>query len=56
MTGKQLKAIRNRLGNSQTELAKRLGVAFITINRWENGHRAIPTAVSLALKFLTETR
>ena len=56
MTAKQLRATRSRLGISQTELGKRLGVAFVTINRWENGHREIPMSVSLALKFLTKRR
>jgi transcriptional regulator with XRE-family HTH domain len=27
---------RKKLGLTQTELAKKLGVAFATVNRWEN--------------------
>jgi type I restriction enzyme M protein len=32
-----LRAIRARLGLTQTELAERLGVSFATVNRWEGG-------------------
>lgn len=32
-----LKALRERLGLTQTQLAQRLGVTFVTVNRWENG-------------------
>lgn len=30
--------LRKRLGLTQTEMARRLGVSFVTVNRWENGH------------------
>ena len=36
--GKLIKQIRNELLLTQTELADKLGVAFATVNRWENGH------------------
>ncbi len=29
--------VRAKLNMTQTELAKALGVAYITVNRWENG-------------------
>ena len=32
-----IKAIREQLGLSQRELAHELGIAFSTVNRWENG-------------------
>ena len=32
-----IKAIREQLGISQRELACELGIAFSTVNRWENG-------------------
>lgn len=35
---KLIKKIRNELLLTQTELAEKLGVAFATVNRWENGH------------------
>ena len=33
-----IKALRKKMLLSQTEMAKELGVAFVSINRWENGH------------------
>ncbi|MBQ0755227.1 MAG: helix-turn-helix transcriptional regulator [Gammaproteobacteria bacterium] len=33
----KVKALRGRLGVSQDELTKALGVSFATVNRWENG-------------------
>lgn len=36
MTGDRLRELRTRLGLSQEGLARLLGVAFATINRWEN--------------------
>lgn len=38
----QIKAIRENLLVTQTELAEMLGVTFATVNRWEKGHH-IPT-------------
>ena len=40
-----LRAIRERLNLSQVGLAKRLGVAGPTVNRWERGARRIPVSV-----------
>lgn len=33
-----VKELREKLLLSQTELAKKLGVSYATVNRWENGH------------------
>lgn len=35
---KAVKTLRKRMLLTQTEMAKELGVAFISINRWEQGH------------------
>lgn len=35
---KALKELREKMLVSQKELADELGVAFATVNRWENGH------------------
>jgi len=32
-----LKKVRKQLGFSQEDLARKLGVSYATINRWENG-------------------
>lgn len=33
-----IKNLRKKMLITQTELAEKIGVAFISINRWENGH------------------
>ena len=33
-----IKLLRKRMLLTQTELAQKVGVAFISITRWENGH------------------
>ena len=48
MTGKELRTIRRRLGLSQTELAQRLEVHYMTVSRWENS-TAVPKWVAREL-------
>lgn len=36
-TPEKIKALRKHLRFSQEELAKKLGVSFTSVNRWENG-------------------
>lgn len=36
--GERIRVLRERLGLTQERLAARIGVAFPTVNRWENGH------------------
>ena len=38
MTGKDIKAVRKRLGMTQVMFAKAMTVSFCTLNRWERGH------------------
>jgi predicted ATPase/DNA-binding CsgD family transcriptional regulator/DNA-binding XRE family transcriptional regulator len=45
--GERLRRLRRRLGLSQEQLARRLGVSFATVNRWESGRTQI-SAKSLA--------
>ena len=41
-----LRELRHRLGNiSQEELARRVGVSWSTINRWENG-KGVPSPLA----------
>jgi len=48
----RIKQFRGRLGLTQVELAARLGVSFVTVNRWENGQtKPSPLAWSQILKF-----
>ncbi|MCP6761668.1 helix-turn-helix domain-containing protein [Pelatocladus sp. BLCC-F211] len=43
-----IRELRKRLGLSQEQLARQLGVSFQTVNRWENG-RAIPSPMGMKL-------
>ncbi len=48
----EIKQLRNKLGLSQEQLAKRLGVSFVTVNRWEN-KKTKPSALAVeAIKVL----
>jgi|GEM_PF-2176028 len=38
MNPQEIRAIRHLTGLTQSEFAKSLGVALLTINRWEKGH------------------
>jgi transcriptional regulator with XRE-family HTH domain len=42
MIGDELKQLRTRLGLTQDELGQRLGVARVTVARWEIGLRRVP--------------
>ncbi len=52
MTGPELRAARHELGLSQEKLAQTLGISVTTINRYERGRMAIPTAIDLAVRYL----
>lgn len=38
--GQEVRYVRKKLGYTQAEFAKVLGVSFASINRWENGQVA----------------
>jgi len=50
MTHRQLRAALKRLGWSQLEAARRLGVAPRTMRYWIAGERRIPESVALLLR------
>jgi transcriptional regulator with XRE-family HTH domain len=53
MTGEELRECRERLGMTQAELAREVGVRSDTLSRWERGERKIPKTVEiLVLKYL----
>jgi len=52
MKKEELKQWRTANGYSQASLAKALGVAVLTVSRWETGLRAIPSFLHLALAYL----
>jgi transcriptional regulator with XRE-family HTH domain len=56
MTGKRFKQIRLKLGLTQKQLAKLLGVWTNTVAVWDRGEKPIPTTVELAMKLLLEKK
>jgi len=52
MNTHELKNWRETNGYSQAALAKKLGVAVMTVSRWETGTRSIPPFLHLALSAL----
>jgi transcriptional regulator with XRE-family HTH domain len=52
MSPADLVAARERMGLTQARLAELLGVQRLAVVRWENGQRAIPPYLHLALKAL----
>lgn len=56
MNPDQIKQLRKELNLTQQQLAERLGVSFVTLNRWEKG-RSDPSALGLAkLNELAQTQ
>ena len=55
MIGKLIREYRKHLGLTQEQLAAELGVVYLTINRWENGHvTPSPMAIKLLEQKLNE--
>lgn len=52
MKGNELTEWRKGWRLTQGELARLLGVALMTVNRWERGSRGIPVLLPLALEAL----
>jgi non-specific serine/threonine protein kinase len=48
-TARRLRRLRTSLDLSQEQLARRLGVSFATVNRWETGRTAMSTRAARAL-------
>lgn len=56
MTGKRFKQIRRKLGLSQSQLAKLLGVWPNTVAHWDRGDKPIPGPIELCMKLLLEKK
>ena len=52
MTPAQFKALRKKLGMTQTEIAKALEVTQVTVAYWETGKRPILKVTALAIEHL----
>jgi DNA-binding XRE family transcriptional regulator len=50
MKADELKRRREKLGFTQEELAKRLGMQRLSVIRWETGQTKVPKSIELALK------
>ncbi|MFZ5476670.1 MAG: helix-turn-helix domain-containing protein [Myxococcota bacterium] len=48
MQAPEIRALRNRLELTQQAFASLLGLSFVSVNRWEQGH-STPTGLSLVL-------
>jgi transcriptional regulator with XRE-family HTH domain len=56
MTGRRFKQVRTKLGLTQAQLAKVLGVWPNTVALWDRGDKPIPTTVELCMKLLLEKK
>jgi transcriptional regulator with XRE-family HTH domain len=56
MEGTELQQRREALGMSRDELAKALQTTSVSVWRWENGERAVPPYLSLALETVERER
>jgi DNA-binding transcriptional regulator YiaG len=56
MTGKEVKRIRARLGLTQAQLAEKLGVARVTVARWEVGLLGIRETTARLLKIIAKDK
>jgi DNA-binding transcriptional regulator YiaG len=56
MTPEELKKWRKENGYLQGELGAILGVALMTVSRWEVGTRSIPSFLHLALKTIPKKK
>ena len=56
MIADEVKRIRKRLGLTQAELAKELGVTRVSVARWEIGMYAVPEMAARLLERLVRER
>ena len=52
VTGKELRENRIKLGLTQGELGRRLGVTLTSIWRWEHGQRRVPELAARLMSYL----
>ncbi|WP_425163852.1 helix-turn-helix domain-containing protein [Candidatus Binatus sp.] len=56
MNAKELKRCREKLGLSQVELAKKVGVHPMTVSRWQRGMVPVPEPAARLLALLVSTQ
>lgn len=56
MSSREIRQGRKRLGLSLGELARRLGVARVTVTRWENGARKPSRVAAVAIRTVLTAR
>ena len=54
MSGKELKQLRKKMGITQVELGKRLGVAGNSVARWEQGTRDISIPMARFIRLVSQ--
>jgi len=54
MSGKELKRLRVKMGITQVELGKRLGVAGNSVARWERGARDISIPMERFIRLIAQ--
>lgn len=55
MEGKELRAIRKKMGLTQKQLAEKIGITWNTLARWERGELGIREPISRLIRILDET-
>ncbi len=56
MTGEEVRQIRKRLGLTQAEFARLVGVHLVTVSRWEKGALGIRESAAKLMKLLAKTK
>ncbi len=56
MTGSEVRRIRRRLGLTQTQFAKRVGVHLVTVSRWERGEMGIRESAAKLIRLLAQMK
>jgi DNA-binding transcriptional regulator YiaG len=52
VTGSEVRKIRKRLGLSQADFGKLVGVIYVTVSRWETGATRIPEPTAKLIRLL----
>jgi putative transcriptional regulator len=56
MRAGKIKKIREKMGMTQEQFAQRLGVSFVTVNRWENGKHPPSALARLRIKEIAKRK